>query len=217
MPNLWAKFPRIPAEDSGITDRRRKSYNQLIRHKIRMETNMTNNAIFATQLVSIVVFVFTVFGLYRLLVKQKDAAIDLLREKVDFLKLQLDTAKSSSPDILTERLSKRIDILKSELESISSDHDIRKDIINHKENEIKEYEDERNKLKEQIDQAKKLLENFTCPYCESPMVERAYHSELVEHDGREIDVDHECVVYECGLTIVDNYEKNPCKYIHMGV
>lgn len=172
---------------------------------------MTNDIIFFTQLVSIIVFVFTVFGLYRLLVNQKDAVIQVQKKQVEFLKLQLESAKSSSPDILVDRFSKRIDMLKKELESLASDHDTRKEVLAKKEQEISHYEVEMNKLNQQIIQAKELLEDFTCPYCESPMVEHTFNSELVGH----IDVDHEYIAYECGLTIVDNYEKSPCKHINI--
>lgn len=174
---------------------------------------MTNDIIFFTQLVSIVVFVFTVFGLYRLLVNQKDAVIQLQNEKVEYLKLQLEIAKSSSPDILVDRLSKRVDMLKNELVSLSSDHDTSKEALTQKEQEISRYEIEMHKLNQQIIQAKELLEGFTCPYCESPMAEHTFNSEQVGH----LDVDHEYIAYECGLTIVDNYEKSPCKHINMGL
>lgn len=182
-----------------------------------METTVTNDVIFATQLASIVVFILALFGLYKSLVSQKDSVIQLQKEKIDFLKLQIETAKSSSPDILTERLSKRIELLKSELESLSSDHETSREVLDLKIKEVENYEKEMVNLKNQIKKSKELLENFTCPYCESPMVEHTFNSEIVEHGGLELDVDHEYIAFECGLTIVDNYEKGKCKYINAEV
>lgn len=172
---------------------------------------MTNDIIFFTQVVSIVVFVLTVFGLYRLLVNQKDAVIQLQNEKVEYLNMQLETAKSSSPDILVDRLSKRVELLKKELDSLANDHDTSKEVLAKKEKEIANYENEIFKLNQQIVKAKSLLEDFICPYCESPMVEHTFSSEIVQ----DIDVEHEYTAYECGLIIIDNYEKNPCKYINI--
>jgi len=45
---------------------------------------MTNEIIFYTQISSIFAFIVAIFGLYRLLVSQKDASIELLKEKNDF-------------------------------------------------------------------------------------------------------------------------------------
>jgi len=174
---------------------------------------MTNTIIFYTQILSIVVFVFTIFGLYRLLVSQKDSVIELLNEKNDYLRLQLETIKSSSPDILVERLSKRIDILKEELSSLGNDNETNAKILLKKEKKIVHYETELQKLNEQISHAKELLKEFTCPYCESPMIEHTFSPELVQN----IDIDHEYISYECGLTIFDNFEKSPCKYISMEI
>jgi hypothetical protein len=46
---------------------------------------MSNDVIFATQ----IGFIFVVFGLYRLLVSQKDSVIEFLKEKNAFLSEQL--------------------------------------------------------------------------------------------------------------------------------
>ena len=53
---------------------------------------MSNEVIFWTQIASIVAFVLSVFGLYRLLVDQKYATIQLLKETVNTLKYQLAEA-----------------------------------------------------------------------------------------------------------------------------
>ena len=46
---------------------------------------MTNETIFITQLGSIIAFIVALFVLYSVLVNQKDATIQLLKEKIDFV------------------------------------------------------------------------------------------------------------------------------------
>ncbi|SOZ05303.1 hypothetical protein [Cupriavidus taiwanensis] len=55
---------------------------------------ITNEWIFSAQLVSIVTFVVTLFVLYRVLVQQKDATIQLQKENKAFLNDQLAESKS---------------------------------------------------------------------------------------------------------------------------
>jgi len=75
---------------------------------------MNNEWIFVTQIISLITYVGTAFGLYMLLVKQKNSTIELLKEKSDFLKMQVDKLKEESPDILADRLAKRVVLLKGE-------------------------------------------------------------------------------------------------------
>lgn len=55
---------------------------------------MSNDAIFYTQLASIIVYISALFVVYRVLVHQKDATIELLREKNSWLHEQLETSKA---------------------------------------------------------------------------------------------------------------------------
>ena len=82
---------------------------------------MSNNAIFYTQIGSILTFVILVFVLYRLLVNQKDATIELLKEKAGFLESQLTQAKENSPDVLVENLSKRVTLMAEEISRLSKE------------------------------------------------------------------------------------------------
>lgn len=70
---------------------------------------MTTDLIFWTQIASILVFVGTLFGLYGVLVSQKDATIELLREQIAHL-------KSQSPDALLESVAKRYKLAVEEIE-----------------------------------------------------------------------------------------------------
>ncbi len=77
---------------------------------------MTNEIIFITQLGQIIAFIGSMFVLYRLLVSQKDAVIELLKEKNSLLKEQLEEAQKHTPDKLARILSERIHILTDELD-----------------------------------------------------------------------------------------------------
>jgi hypothetical protein len=59
---------------------------------------MSNQTIFYTQIGSIVAFISSLFVLYRLLIQQKDATIEVLKEKNTWLQDRLETARLNSPD-----------------------------------------------------------------------------------------------------------------------
>ena len=59
---------------------------------------MSNDILFYTQIVSIVIFIFTLFGLYKILIEAKNAKIELLEEKIE----QLD---QNASDILLKKIN----------------------------------------------------------------------------------------------------------------
>ncbi len=80
-----------------------------------------------------------------------------------------------------------------------------------KEAELNQARGEAEALTKKILYARELLHDFICPHCGAPLLERAYLSEMVEYQGREIDVDHDWSSFECGIEIVDGIERHPCK------
>lgn len=90
-------------------------------HDIILGVDMSNEIIFFTQIASIIIFIVSLFAIYRILVNQKDATIQLLKEKISDLKDKLAEARDSSPDNLSEMLSKRIQIYESELARLKED------------------------------------------------------------------------------------------------
>lgn len=172
---------------------------------------MSNDVIFWTQIVTIVAFVFLVFGLYRLLVDQKDATIQLLKETVNTLKDQLTEARNSTPDVLAQSLSGRVKLLEGELERLSQDKDANQEIVQRKEEELRATRQKAEELTKQVSLARELLNDFLCPHCGAALSSREYHSESVEYQGGEFDVDHEYSEYECGYSVLDGKPHNPCK------
>lgn|SRR5690554_4091770 len=102
--------------------------------------------IFYTQIFSIVAFIVTVFGLYHLLVSQKESVIELLKERNEYLELQLKDAKNQSPDVLLESLSKRVEASKEEISRLSSESEEHKEHILGYENELKSISSQLNKI-----------------------------------------------------------------------
>jgi len=79
--------------------------------------------IFVTQLVSLLVYVCTALGLYRLLAAQKDATIEAKNATIENLETQLQQVVSKVPDILVTLLQDRLKISQEELERLKRDKD----------------------------------------------------------------------------------------------
>jgi TolA-binding protein len=127
------------------------------------------------------------------------------------LENKLSHAEKQSPDALAKSLSERVDNLNKEIERLSSDKYKNQSLISQKEKELESVKEEAEELSRQISNAHELMFEYFCPHCKSPMAERTFHSELVEYQGREHDIDHEYVAFECGLTLHDGEESNSCK------
>jgi len=171
---------------------------------------MDNAVILITQISTILLYVATLFGLYRLLVSQKDATIEALKEQINLLKEQLDAAKAESPSVLAERLSKRVKLFEEELLRLSNDQDRNEELIEEKEQELILARRELDSFGEELEEAREALSEYHCPFCDALLSTKEYHRESVEYKGRELDIEHEIISYECGLTIHDGKEVSPC-------
>lgn len=171
---------------------------------------MANEILFYSQVGAVISYVITVFFLYRLLVSQKDATIELLREKNDLLKTQLEELKEKSPETLEKRLAERVKRLQEEIGRLGKDEEENKKIIKKKEEELKDKQDKLSKVRQQLQEMKEVAEEYFCPNCEAPLLRREFHYETVEYGKYAIDVDHECIEYECGRTIMDGETTNGC-------
>lgn len=121
---------------------------------------MTSDLIFITQMASIIGYIGTVFILYRILIKQKDATIDLLKNRISMLEQHLSTgrdydqqrisllekelliAKEQDPDILLKKYKERLDLATEELSKIETDMSKNLSDINDKEKEIAKIREE---------------------------------------------------------------------------
>jgi flagellar motility protein MotE (MotC chaperone) len=168
---------------------------------------MTNEIIFITQIASIISFIVALFVLYHVLVSQKDATIQLLKEKNDYLKEQLSNAQENTPDKIAKKLSDRIHIISDELERLSKDKEKNEEVIKQKEKDLKNVQEDLEKLKDQLEEAQEIAGEFLCPFCKAPMAIHEYHT---QHD-RGQDYDIEVIGFDCGYTTIDGREEHPCK------
>jgi DNA repair exonuclease SbcCD ATPase subunit len=177
---------------------------------------ISTEIIFWTQVGSIIAFLAALFVLYRLLVDQKDATIQLQKENISYLKDQLADAKAQSPDVLAQSLTNRVNQFEGELRRLEQDKTATKEQIGAKEAELTATRAEAETLTKQIVNARTLLKDFLCPTCGAPLAEKAYHFESAEYQGREVDVDHEYMAFECGYEVVDGKVRSLCKTTNTG-
>jgi len=161
---------------------------------------MSNDTIFYTQIVSIISFIIALFTLYRVLVKQKDSTIELLKEKNEFLSKQLDLAQNNTPDKLAKKLSERISIFQEELLRLSEDQTKNEKVISEKQDALEGLEGQLNEIKD-------MASEYFCPHCKSPIVNREYYSECHEYG----DIEHEFISFECGFSMADDQITGECK------
>jgi hypothetical protein len=114
---------------------------------------MSNEVLFYTQLASIIAYVGSLFYLYQVLVRGKEATIQLLQEKNDWLQKELDIAKESLPDVVIQRLNERIKIITDEMERLSKDKVANEELIRQKDRE-------KNELQADIDRTVRRLSRF---------------------------------------------------------
>lgn len=167
---------------------------------------MSNNIIFFTQIVSIVIFVLALFGLYRLLIAQKDGVIELLRQRNQSLQDKISDLESQSPDALVTALSARVEVAIKEIGRLKEEGDKHKEEIIEKESDLQKVQKRLTELTAMIQET-----DLVCPHCDAPLVVKEYHPVSGIIGGREIDADTEYIEYECGLVLRDGREDSPCK------
>ena len=166
---------------------------------------MTTEVLFYTQIGSLVAIILTLFGIYRSLVSQKDAVISLLKEQLQAETKKVEELKSQTPDALSDALSKRIGIMTAEIERMRTDGVSQQFEIENKEAELRTVSERLLALNELVRDS-----DLICPDCSSPLVERGYETVYGRVGGREIDVDIEHRVYECGASFQDGHELCAC-------
>lgn len=126
---------------------------------------MDNAVIFYTQIVSVVVFLLALFGVYRILISQKDATIELLKERVSTLK---DRLEYEGFDPLNEALSKRVSLLNEELGRLNNDKDTNRELIAKKEAELSQATEVYHRLQDIHVHLSGMSVTYFCPVCKEP-------------------------------------------------
>jgi hypothetical protein len=165
---------------------------------------MSNELIFYTQLASIFTFVGTVFVLYKLLVSQKDATIEALRERIA---IQQDRMAFESPDALNERLSKRITLLSDELTRLGTDKETNAEAIMAMEKELTGAKEMYERLQKLVMHTSGMSVTYFCPVCDEPTLECTEAKQTFSPEKSE----YFRVAYRCGYSDVNGVKASECR------
>ncbi|EZI29586.1 hypothetical protein [Pseudomonas extremaustralis] len=168
---------------------------------------MTTEVIFYTQVVSITGFIITLFVLYRVLVQQKDAVIQLLKERLVDKDEQIAALKSQTPDALASALADRIKVAQDEITRLRSDGATHREEVESKEEELQTIQDRLTTLSKLIKES-----DLVCPKCGDSLARRESYTIYGGRDGEQ-EAEVEFVEYECGLSI-DGYGKEVSRCRH---
>lgn len=166
---------------------------------------MANDTIFYTQIASIVIFLISIFALYRLLIDQKDSVIQLLKERLADKDAKIQELETQTPDAITSALSSRIEVAIKEISRLKEDGGKHQDEIQRKETELLALKDRLTSLSVLIADS-----DLICNKCGSPLSQRVFHTIYGDVGGREVEADVEYIEYECGRTLQDGAERSPC-------
>jgi hypothetical protein len=167
---------------------------------------MDNETISGMQIAAILAFVGGLFVVYRVLVAQKDAVIQLLNERIKDQEQKIQGLESQTPDVLVTALSSRVEITLKEIERLRADGGKHQEEITRKEEEL-------HGLKNRLNELSSLIQDsdLVCHYCDSPLVQRMCYPIYGHVGGREVEADEEYIEYECGLSVRDGEEVSSCK------
>lgn len=154
----------------------------------------------ATGIIGLLTFLYTVLiGRKNTTIEALKETNETLKEKNTWLQEQIDLAKATSGDILTESLGKRISLLESELTRLSKDYETNKELIAVKEKELAEttelFAEVGKELGKLSGTYQELKTKYLCPTCEASLVELK--------DIHEIDWIGSQRKYACGFTELD--------------
>lgn len=143
------------------------------------------------------------FGVYRILISQKDSTIELLKERVSVLKEKLE---SESPDNLNQALSRRVDQLDEELERLYIDESTNKELISKKEDELEHATEVYRRLQETHMHISGMSASYFCRVCEEPTL---YSVEakvgFIGNDEKNF-----LVKYSCGYSELNREKVSDC-------
>ncbi|MBC8029264.1 MAG: hypothetical protein H7Z16_04060 [Pyrinomonadaceae bacterium] len=170
---------------------------------------MSNKLIFFTQIAQVIIVIGSLFGFFRLMVQQivqqKDATIELLRERATGLEKQLDSAKTTTSDALLDRYYRKIGMLESELSKLDADDQTSRRLIEEKHREITTLnagiEVLRDVMEEYAEKASRVDE---CPYCEASLLSVGQ----VDYADEHAIVTHK--TYSCGYSEGDGFPRSSC-------
>ena len=170
---------------------------------------VSNSIILTTQIASVIIFLGSLYIFYRSMVQhivqEKDATIELLKERIIGLEKQLETAKNTAPGVLLDRYHREIGMLESELSKLDADDQANRRLIEEKHLEITRLNAGIEVLRDLMEEyAKKASRVDECPYCEASLISVGQ----VDHAEEHATVTYK--TYSCGYSEGDGFPKNSC-------
>jgi len=159
---------------------------------------------FYTQVGTIIAFVVGLFVLYRLLVKNKDATIQLLENKISQLNEKI---QYQGTDVLSKNLEERISILNAEIERLNQDKNINRDLIKKRKKELSHSKEIYDRLQKLISHRAGLTYSYFCPECNKPTIE--YAEAKIEFSAEK--KEHYLVKYSCGYSELNSEKTTNCE------
>jgi uncharacterized protein (DUF3084 family) len=145
------------------------------------------------------------------LVRQKEATIEQLQTRIVQLEKDLVRTERETPDALARQLDHRVRVLSAEFDRLAKDRDASEEQVRQKEEQLREARGQADDLAKQVAEAYALLGEYLCPTCGAPLLVRGYVVEIeLDDEDAKVDVPHEYVKYECGLSLVDDEERDAC-------
>lgn len=134
--------------------------------------------------------------------------MDLLKEKNEWLREQLEQLEKESPDILAHRLTTRVEMQQAELERLGLDKEANQSAINQKEAELKEVNSQISDLQEQLEENQLFLSDseLVCPNCGDPLSTRT----IIPVYFDDMEGESERITYICGLELIDGNVQREC-------
>ncbi len=164
---------------------------------------MTTPIMLYTQVGTIFTFIVGLFVLYRLLIKNKDATIQLLEKQISELN---ERFLLQGTDILSENLEKRISIFSEEIGRLNQDKDINKELIEKRQHELTHSKEMYERLQKIIAHTSGLTYSYFCPTCDEPTIEYAEAKAEFTGDRKE----YYLVKYTCGYSEVNGKKSTVC-------
>jgi len=147
------------------------------------------------------------FGVYRILISQKDATIELLKERIANLRERLENEEG---DVLNDALAKRVHHLNGELMRLNQDKYTNRELISKKEVELSQATEVYQRLQEIQMHLSGMSVSYFCPCCKEATL-NAVEAVVGFMGNKE---KHFLVKYSCGYSELNKEKVSECKKVN---
>jgi hypothetical protein len=162
------------------------------------------------QLGAMLTYIGSVFFIYTILGKQKDATIETLKTRIELLAHQLELAQSNTPDVAVEAYANRVTRVTEELGRLRTDNDVSAEIIAAKVKELEIANSDLEDLRKQVNRAEVRLAEFYCPLCAAPMETKDTDMRGEMINGEPLLQFYDVTYFVCGCELVNGEVTRKC-------